>query len=899
MSDTSSRAASSKAGSFRGTPRATYRIELSATLTFADAVELLDHLADVGISHLHLSPILQTPPDSSEVRAIHMQAPHVHAPYVHATADHGRVCDVLGGEDGLRQLAKAAQSRDMGLLVDVTPGFMAAGQWSPLWERLLAEGRSSDAARFFDIDFQTPLPGAQEKVILPVLDGPYGAELAAGRLGLSQTDSGVRVTYGTLSFPLNSDSVVALERAGAGTVVGKPGDARSWARMHSLMERQHYRLVSWQAGRRLVNYRRHLHVDGLAAVRVEEEGIFQATHELLLRLVTDGTLDGLVIVGIDGLADPTGYLRRLREGVGDQTYVVVDKTASAAHPLPEDWPVQGTSGREFSAMALDLQIDPVGAGPLYDLAQEFGGVPTTIDQRQMKQVMMDSHLGPDLRRLVRVMWDASQEDMGVRDIDYRTLLEAVSRVLSAMEVPRTYVDVADGTSRSLDQVKMTRAVKEARQDRSRGLIPDVVWRWLGELFTGGLRFGPAEADAVRRFELLSPAVLTLGRDVRLSRLRHDVVAACDLATSDGAAMDVPGAIRRMDAMSPTGLRASTVPGSSHGEDVGMRLAALTGVAADWALVADHILTATNPVDAGLALRMLQIATAVWPIMDQGDDPIEEVPGLSERVVSHAVGVARDAGSVTSHLQPDESAEGEIAVWTRSLLDPEGGIAPLLRPLAVRVGEGGMVASLSATLLRCTAGGVPDTVQGSERWDDYLSGDVLAADPSIVQQVSAARREWRESPPDPAELWRARRDGRIKQWVLDVALQARRDHEGVFGPKGGRRTVRTTGRWAAHLLAMQRFDVSPGGAQAIVVCPVMLGAVTGGGRFQPLGRIWADTEIELPDAVGGLPALPDGTSWTNVMTGQTVPGDTVVAAADLLSDLPVALLISSSVGDQTD
>src|SRR3954447_4440713 len=58
-------------------------------------------------------------------------------------------------------------------------------------------------------------------------------------------------------------------------------------------------------------HRRFFDIDHLAAVRQEDESVFEETHRLALALVRDGTIVGLRIDHPDGLADPAGYLQRL------------------------------------------------------------------------------------------------------------------------------------------------------------------------------------------------------------------------------------------------------------------------------------------------------------------------------------------------------------------------------------------------------------------------------------------------------------------------------------------------------------------------------------------------------------------------------------------------------------
>ena len=59
-------------------------------------------------------------------------------------------------------------------------------------------------------------------------------------------------------------------------------------------------------------YRRFFDVDGLAGVRQEDPAVFERTHAKVFELLDAGLVDGLRIDHPDGLADPAGYLERLR-----------------------------------------------------------------------------------------------------------------------------------------------------------------------------------------------------------------------------------------------------------------------------------------------------------------------------------------------------------------------------------------------------------------------------------------------------------------------------------------------------------------------------------------------------------------------------------------------------------
>ena len=113
-------------------------------------------------------------------------------------------------------------------------------------------------------------------------------------------------------------------------------------------------------------YRRFFDIDDLAGVRVEDPEVFELVHGKVLELVRDGVVDGLRVDHPDGLADPAGYLARLRDAGAE--HVWVEKILHTGEPL-RDWPVEGTVGYEFLNDAAALFVDPAGEAALARLPQ--------------------------------------------------------------------------------------------------------------------------------------------------------------------------------------------------------------------------------------------------------------------------------------------------------------------------------------------------------------------------------------------------------------------------------------------------------------------------------------------------------------------------------------------------
>lgn len=317
------------------TPAATYRLQLRPEFTLADAREAVPYLASLGVSHLHLSPVLEAVPGSA---------------HGYDVTDHTRVRAELGGEGGLRELAATARAHGLALVLDIVPNHMALPAPlrlnRPLWE-VAREGPGSPYAHWFDIDWEA----GGGKLLLPVLGEP----LDPGELKVDGRGDRAVLRIGELEFPLRR-----------GTAELEPA---------ALLAAQWYRPACWREARTGLNYRRFFTISELIGVRVEEPDVFAATHAKVLELVRDGLLAGLRIDHVDGLADPEGYLRRLRGAVGGDCWVVVEKILARHERLPDSWPVAGTTGYDALHRVDGVLTDPVGAGRLADAFRESTGQP--------------------------------------------------------------------------------------------------------------------------------------------------------------------------------------------------------------------------------------------------------------------------------------------------------------------------------------------------------------------------------------------------------------------------------------------------------------------------------------------------------------------------------------------
>ncbi|HEU5474983.1 MAG TPA: malto-oligosyltrehalose synthase [Actinophytocola sp.] len=352
-------------------PASTYRLQLHRGFDLDAAARLVGYLDRLGAGAVYTSPLLTAAPGST---------------HGYDVVDPSRVNPELGGEPARLRLVHAVRRSGLGLVVDIVPNHMsvAVPAANPWWWDVLAHGRESRYASYFDIDWD------RGPVLLPVLgEEPEPAvEVRDGRL-----------SYHEHEFPL------------------APGTSSA--------EQQHYRLVSWRRGNAELGYRRFFDITTLAGVRVEDHDVFRATHAEPLRWARFGELDGLRVDHPDGLADPGGYLRELHAATG--CWLVVEKILEPGESLPGSWPVHGTTGYEALRAVCGVFVDPAGERPLTELAAGFG-LPTDFAavERECRRLVATTALVAEVRRIAALV-PADRADA------------AVAELLAAFRVYRSYL----------------------------------------------------------------------------------------------------------------------------------------------------------------------------------------------------------------------------------------------------------------------------------------------------------------------------------------------------------------------------------------------------------------------------------------------------------------------------
>ena len=852
--------------------RATYRVQLGPGFGFEELSATLDYLTGLGVSHLYCSPILQAAQGSS---------------HGYDVVDPTRISDDLGGEGGFRALVDAARGRGLRILLDIVPNHMSVSdrrnRW---WWDVLVAGRSSPFARYFDINWDHPL--FRGRVMAPLLDRSLDEALEQ-RLVRLVVDSGVVVAHGESRLPLSRetlptvlagtglaglaerirDAEFAEERMAAGDEMAQrlaaDGEAeatglteilercnRDPETLRALLDDQNYALTDWHEAATVMNYRNFFDITSLVGVRVENSEVLDATHVLVDSLLDRGDVDAVRVDHVDGLRQPRAYLERMRRRHPDRG-LWVEKILAHDEALPDAWPVDGTTGYEFGALAGGLFIDPAGWVALRRSWAEATGHPDDFEEitRHAKLQVMGSTLRPNVDRLVRML-GAVCRDRGREELSGASdrLHSGVVEYLLGLDVYRTYIDAADAEPEPADRARICAALRRAAASGGDGESLEVIGTLLLEPRDPGL-----ENDFVLRLQQTSTVVQAKGVEDTAFYRFPVLSAACEVGASPRhpavgvAEFHVANSERQR--RWPRSLLATATHDSKRGEDVRARLYLLSEVATAWPILTRRWREShAEAFRAGMPGRtmselLFQTMVGAWPI-DAG------------RLTAYMLKASSEAKQRTSWIEPDSGYREALTELVRALLADAALVADLSH-LISRLVEPGRVTSLAMTLLRLTSPGIPDTYQGTELWQLDL------VDPDNRRPVDYARRRRMLDELDgglpPAVAGDA--DGLAKLFTVRAALELRRRRPELFGERGDYLALPVRGARRDHAVAFAR-GADPG---AVTIVPRLLIGLDGD---------WGDTSVELPEG-----------RWINLMGGASHQGE--VPLTVLLDGFPVALL----------
>ena len=910
-------------------PRATYRLQLHKGFRFADATAIVPYLAGLGISHVYASSFLKARPGSTHGYDI---------------TDHAALNPELGTEDDFATLNETLRGCGIGLILDFVPNHMGVGgSDNPYWLDVLEWGPHSEHAGWFDIDWDPDRRYLHDKLLVPFLGDQYGIELEAGSLELRlDAEHGTLAVwaYDTHKLPICpgcyprvlGHANLPLERIGDGfadlpswrpqvaaraatlkrelaALVASDAEARdAIARevaalnadkhaLDGLIGEQYWRVASFHVAGDDINYRRFFNINDLAGIRMELPVVFETAHRRVFSMLADGTLDGIRLDHIDGLLDPKEYLERLRAHAPRPFYLVVEKILARHEALRDDWPVEGTTGYDFTNQVLATLIDPAGEDGFTRAYHTFTGetAPFRSVVHGCKLGIMDNEMASELNVLGRDAGRVARQNPRTADFTRNILQRAIRQIVACFPVYRTYLD-REGVASDEDRRDLGWAITTARRQEPE--VPRSVFDFLEHLLTGDLVSRPESGFArhsvlrlAMKLQQYSGPVMAKGLEDTAFYRWNRFVALNEVGGEPEVFGTTLANFHRTNAQRQRRMPASMLGTSTHdtkrGEDVRARLAVLSSMPDEWLRQVTNwsrLLRArrgdvegTAPPDRNDEYLLYQLLVGSWPVelldpavleTEAGREALSVYAGRIRGAVEKSV---REAKRHSNWSSPDEAYENALQGFAADALDAaRPAFLQSFLPFATRIAELGVDNSLVQLALKLTLPGVPDIYQGSELWDLSL------VDPDNRRPVDYDARRRRLADGRPrwdggergaamAEAYASWRDGSIKLATTHVLLGLRAEHPALFAD-GLYEPLAVEGDADERVLAFER--------------------VAGGARLAVVARRFPGAAAPIADAS----VLLRAGRWEDALTGRDVEAGRVDVGA-LLAPLPVAVLVS--------
>ncbi|QSJ14182.1 malto-oligosyltrehalose synthase [Nostoc sp. UHCC 0702] len=676
---------------------------------------------------------------------------------------------------------------------------------------------------------------------------------------------------------------------------GDVGNSDSFNLLDELLKDQFYRLAFWKVGAEEMNYRRFFTVNELISVKVEDSRVFNNTHSLIKKLVAEGKFTGLRIDHIDGLYNPLEYLQRLREKMGD-VYITVEKILELTEELPENWDIQGTSGYDFLNYVngvfcqsdTQLWFDNIYHG-FINLRVSYASL-----VKEKKHLILEKNLAGDIDNLAILLKNISNKYRYANDFTLNGLKRAIAEVLTVFPVYRTYI-TPDEISAS-DRATIIEVIRQAREqvpllqneltfieklmllEFDDSLTQTEREQWIYFVLRMQQYSGPLMAKGVE-----DTTLYVYNRLLSLNEVggnpSHFGISTAQFHTFN----------QKHQANWPHTMNATATHDTKRGEDVRARLNVLSEIPQQWeeqVNIWSYLNQDRRSDRHGFAIPDRNDEYFLYQTL-VGAFPFEEHEQSSfvERVKDYMIKAIREAKVHTAWLRPDSEYEQACVSFIEKVLDSSisGQFLEAFGPFQQRIAYYGIFNSLSQTLLKATAPGVPDFYQGTELWDLSL------VDPDNRRPVDfELRRGYLSNIREQIktdilaliqELLTHKTDGRIKLFLTAQLLKARNNYLALF-TEGDYLPLEIQGSHANHIIAFARRQ---GNQTAIAIAPRFFTSLIQPGE-NPLGNdVWQDTHLQLPPNTSS--------AWKNVLTEQTLQVTGTLPIGQVLAHFPVALLIS--------
>jgi malto-oligosyltrehalose synthase/4-alpha-glucanotransferase len=896
-------------------PIATYRLQFHKEFTFEALEAVSPYLNNLGVSTIYASPVFKSTPGST---------------HGYDGVNPNKIDPEIGNVDQLKVISNKLKENQMNWLQDIVPNHMAFHSENPWLMDVLEKGTQSEYIKFFDVAWNSRL--FHGKLMVPFLGSDLNEEIEQGKVIVSYKSNRMVLSYEGAFYPLSprsystffqSDTLQENQALAQFGMQCKEVDeveepaifSQRWSelllqlssliknenerklieealeeinsnpeKLKQILDQQTYVLCNWQDTDQQINFRRFFTVNGLICLNIQDEHVFSSYHALIKELVSEGVFQGLRIDHIDGLYDPSGYLNNLRQLVGEDTYVVVEKILEKDEEMPEKWPIQGSTGYEFLAKVNNLFTSQEAEKLFTDFYEELTGDSEPIQKhlREKKSQILFESMGGELENLYQLLVELNLIGQGERDrIGKDQIRKAIGEFLIYCPVYRYYGNQMPlGKSEAGSVKKILDEVRNAHPDLQEA-ITLLEKALLVKTTQGDEEYNSRALEFYQRIMQFTGPLMAKGGEDTLMYTYGRFIGHNDVGDSVESFGITPkefheSMIKRQKNW-PLSLNTTSTHDTKRGEDVRARLNVLTDLPEKWFSRIKQWQEANAPLrkkfsapDVNDEYLIYQTLIGAYPMPGQDDDD------FATRLKEYLQKALREAKKNTTWAEPNEEYENGTQQFADELLNQQSDFWKDFISFQKEITDFGIINSLSQIVLKFTCPGVPDVYQGTEMWDLSL------VDPDNRREVDYEKRqEWLESFENTdhqillEKLWNNRNNAQIKLWLTQKLFYLRRQHVALFF-EGEYVPLKVKGTFKNNLFAFARIHKKE---VLVVVVPLHLAAICKPGDSSDFD--WENTYIELPARLAP--------QWENLMTGEHAEYDSKLPAARLFKNLPVAVV----------